>query len=338
VAAAAGVVALCEPVAAPAPVPPFVLGGNRYDQTTFQGRLTSIMEMIDMRTLLTTDAELDKAQALLAECKKLGRNPDGASDAEMWDAQRLVGAIVHGPTGETMFIGGRMSMFVPMNVPIATGLLMSKTVYGSVFWQWFNQTYNVVNNYVNRAGPTVEMGPLFQSYVLAVTSACGVAIGAGKLLAAFPSLTTFGPFVPYLATITAGSANVGFSRMDEVRNGIDVFDAEGNNVGRSIAAGQTAVFRTVTTRSMFLPVFPLLIPPTTMKLALGAGVLTAGSPVAIIFEVSLIAMCMGIGLPVALAMQPLMMELPVSGLEPQFQSLKDSKGEPITAVFASKGM
>ena len=42
-------------------------------------------------------------------------------------------------------------------------------------------------------------------------------------------------------------------------------DADGNKLGRSIAAGQTAVFRTVTTRSMFLPIFPLVIPPVVMK-------------------------------------------------------------------------
>jgi len=225
-----------------------------------------------------------------------------------------------------------------MNVPIATGLLMAKTTAGSVFMQWLNQTYNVVNNYVNRAGPTVEMGPLIQSYALAVSSACGVAIGAGRLLAAYPALLTVGPFVPYLATITAGSANVAFSRMDEVRNGIDVADADGKNVGRSISAGQTAVFKTVTTRSMFLPIFPLLIPPTTMKIMLGSGILAAGSITAIAFEVSLIAVCMGIGLPVALALQPLTMELPVSGLEPEFQSLKDKSGKPIEFVYASKGM
>lgn len=74
--------------------------------------------------------------------------------------------------------------------------------------------------------------------MLAVTSACGIAVGASKLLKAVPKLQAFGPFVPYLAVITAGSCNVGFTRMDEVLNGIDVYDADGKKVGRSIAAGQ----------------------------------------------------------------------------------------------------
>ena len=69
--------------------------------------------------------------------------------------------------------------------------------------------------------------------------------------------------------------NVGFTRMDEIRNGIDVSDADGNVLGRSVAAGKIAVFKTVTTRSCFLPIFPLVIPPLTMK-ALGA--LAGASP------------------------------------------------------------
>ena len=58
------------------------------------------------------------AQARLAAFKKLGRLPDGVSDGDMWEAQKTVDAIIHGPTGEKMLIFGRMSMFVPMNVPM----------------------------------------------------------------------------------------------------------------------------------------------------------------------------------------------------------------------------
>lgn len=320
-------------------MPKFVLGGNRYDQSTFQGRLTHIQELIDMRTLLITDEEVAAAQALLAKCEKLGRNPDGVSDAELWEAQRKVNAVIHGPTGEKMNIFGRMSMFVPANVPIAAGLLMSKSTAATLFWQWFNQTYNVFNNYVNRAGPTVEMGPLLQSYALAVTSACGIgAFVLPKLLQTFPALLVLGPAVPYLAVITAGSCNVGFTRMDEIQSGIDVADADGNKLGRSIKAGQVAVFKTVTTRSMFLPIFPLLIPTVVMKAVLATGAVVAGGGAAIAIELATITACMSIGLPAALALQPLQMELDVSSLEPQFQSMKDKSGQPIKYVYASKGM
>jgi len=327
--------ALCEPAADP----PFMLGRNRYDQNTFQGRLTYINELIDMRSLLTTEPELQAAQAKLDEFKKLDKLPPGVTDAEMWEAQRIVSAIIHGPTGEVMPIVGRMSMFVPINVPIAAGLLMSKSVYASLFWQWLNQTYNVVNNYVNRAGPTVEMGPLVQSYVLAVTSACGIgAFLLPALMRTFPALSVLGPFVPYVAVITAGACNVGFTRMDEISNGIDVSDAEGNVVGRSVAAGKIAVFKTVTSRSCFLPIFPLVIPPVVMKIVLATGAVAAGGMGAIFVELCTITASMSVGLPAALALQPLRMELDVSSLEPEFQGLKDKAGKPLTHVYASKGM
>ena len=54
-------------------------------------------------------------------------------------AQRTVNAIIHGPTGEKMFLPGRMSMFVPMNVPATAGMIMARSVPVTLFWQWANQ-------------------------------------------------------------------------------------------------------------------------------------------------------------------------------------------------------
>ena len=60
-------------------VPPFVLGGDRYDQTKFEGRLAKIQEMIDLRTAFTSDEDLARCQARLAEFKKLGALPAGTT-------------------------------------------------------------------------------------------------------------------------------------------------------------------------------------------------------------------------------------------------------------------
>ena len=204
---ATGAIAYCDAVAKDK-VPPFVLGGDKYDQSDFGGRLQKIQEIIDFRTVLTTDEDLAAAQARLAEFKKLGKLPAGVSDADMWESQRVVDAIIHGPTGEKMMIAGRMSMFVPMNLIPTSGMIMARSTPAILFWQWMNQTYNVVNNYTCRAGPEVAYGPLAQSYALAVTASCSIAIGAKKMLATFPRLQAFGLLVPYFAVISAGTCNV----------------------------------------------------------------------------------------------------------------------------------
>jgi len=256
----------------------------------------------------------------------------------MWEAQRTVDAIIHGPTGDEMFLPGRMSMFVPMNIPATAGMVMARSVPVTLFWQWANQTYNVVNNYVCRAGPEVEMQALAQSYGLAVTISCGIAVGAGKMLKAFPKLQMFGLIVPYLAVISAGSCNVGFTRMDELKNGVFVTDKDGKVVGRSITAGQTAVYLTVTTRSMFIPLFSLIGPPLIMKAVYATGAVAAGTSLALGMEVGAVACMLALGLPLALALQPLQMELDVATLEPHFQGLTTADGAPLKYVYASKGM
>ena len=57
-----------------------------------------------------------------------------------------------------------------------------------------------------------------------------------------------------------------------------------------------------------------------------------------VLEVGAVAAMLAVGLPFALALQPLQMELDVTSLEPEFHSLTAADGSPIKYVYASKGM
>jgi tricarboxylate carrier len=319
-------------------VPPFTMDSPKYDQSTFYGRLMGMIEYIDPRGLLLSSEEVKKAQALLEEFKKTGKIPAGLSDEAMWEARKTVEVSVHPVTGEELIKVGRMSAFVPMNVPLCALMLMASGTQQVVFAQVLNQTYNMVNNYVNRSGAT-DWSALLQSYALAVGASCSIAVTAGKLIQALPALQVMGPFVPYLAVIAAGSANVSFTRMEEWKGkGVGIVSEEGKDLGLSLAAGQMGVLQTVLTRSCFLPIAPMVLPIFGMK-ALGAvaPILTTGA-LGIVSEIVLICGCISTMLPCALAILPQKMEIPVSRLEPEYQNLVDSQGKPITKVFANKGL
>jgi len=340
--AGAGLLLLQQPVKADtgaSAVPAFTMDKTKFDQSTFYGRLMGMYEYIDPRTLLLNSDDLKKAQALLAKYKETGKKPDGVSDADMWEARRQVEVAIHPVTGEELLKVGRMSAFVPMNVPLCAIMLAASTPTQVVITQVMNQTYNMVNNYVNRSGATVEWSALLQSYALAVTASCSIAVGAGKLMKAVPSLSVMGPFVPYLAVISAGSANVSFTRMEEWNGkGVAIVDEEGKELGMSKAAGQMGVMQTVLSRSCFLPIAPMVIPVLAMKAVKGvAPVLTVGV-LGACTEIVFICCCLTGLLPVALSLLPQKMEIPVGKLEPEYQNLKDSKGQPVTKVYANKGL
>jgi len=313
--------------------PPFSLTASKLDQSSYLGRLYTVFDKIDPRTLLTTDSEVKRCQNLLEEYRTTQRIPHGKTDADMWDARKTVEAVIHPVTNTPMFPLGRMSAFVPMNVPICAIMLNSHTTLAIVFSQWLNQTYNVLNNYVNRSSLEVDWAELATPYGIAVTVSCGIALGARQALQAMPALAKLGLCVPYFAVISAGSCNVAFTRMDEWNGrGVCIFSPEGKELGMSLKAGQQAVIKTIATRSVCLPIPLLIVPPLVMSCLPFAGAS------AMFAELIVITACISCALPCALAILPQEMELSTDVLEAEYQNLLDSHGRSIATVFANKGL
>lgn len=340
-AGAAGV-ALCasqpsraEASAGATSLPPFSLEGSKHDKSTFWGRTQSMYELIDPRNLLVTADDITKAKQLLEDYKKNGKKaPAGVTEEELWNAKTTIDINVHPVTGETLWVGGRMSAFVPCNVPVILFMTVARGAPMIALSQWTNQTYNAVCNYVNRSGESIDMTLLGQSYGLAVTSAILIAITGRKLVDSIKALQSLGVLVPYTAVALAGSANVGFTRMDEWNGrGVPLCDEDGKELGFSLAGGKAAVTQTVLTRSCLLPVVPMILPGMVVNM-LGLKSFVAATTV----ELILIAAAIGVMLPMVLAVLPQKMELDVKDLEPEFQNLYNAKGEKITKVYGNKGL
>ena len=95
----------------------FQLGKSRYDLNTYTGRVRHFFNIIDPRTLFTTDEQLKKAQALLDAYRDNRLHP-GVGTEELWQAQKIVQAIIHPDTGQKIPMPFRMSGYVPFGAYI----------------------------------------------------------------------------------------------------------------------------------------------------------------------------------------------------------------------------
>lgn len=316
------------------PVPPFDAAGSRFDLNTYAGRLRRCFQITDPRTLLVGDAELADARALL---DRHARGQGATPDAELWEAKRIEDAIVHPVTHEKMFAPGRMSAFVLVNTPVTVGMLLAKTPVQTVFWQWINQSLNVMCNYVNRSGATIDTTQVAKAYTLAVGVSCGIAVGAGRLVQRGPPwVRRLRIAVPYAAVVSAGSANVAFTRLPEMQGGVPIAAPDGTPLGTSKAAAQRAVVDTVLSRILAQPIVPMLVPP--LLLAALQSAVPLGAVGAIAAQTVFVAGCSGIALPFAIAVFPQEMKVDVSQLEPECQGHKGKDGTPIEYVLCNKGL
>ena len=317
------------------PMPPFDAKGCRYDQSTYTGRLRRFKEMTDPRMLLVGDEELARAQALLD--KHAQGQASSATDAELWEAKRIKDAIIHPVTNEKMFLPGRMSAFVPVNTIPTVGMLLAKTPVQNIFWQWVNQSLNVMCNYVNRSGAAIDETQIAKAYALAIGVSCSIAVGARKLVEAGPPwVKRLSIAVPYAAVVAAGSANVAFTRLPEMQDGVPITAPDGTPLGTSKAAAQTGVINTIASRILLQPIAPMLLPP--LMYAALHSVVPLGAVGGIVAQTVFVATCSGCALPVAIAFFPQEMQIATSALEPEFQQAKDGKGQPIEYVLCNKGL
>src|SRR5437762_13692571 len=98
-----------------------------------------------------------------------------------------------------------------------------------LLWQITNQSLNVAINSSNANKSTpLSTSTLIQSYLLAVSASCSVALGLNAIV---PHLRRISPgtrivlsrLVPFAAVASAGALNVFLMRGEEIRRGIDVY-------------------------------------------------------------------------------------------------------------------
>ena len=187
----------------------------RYDQSTFSGRAKHFFSTTNPLNVLASDAELDRAKAIVDNYRQ-GKIDPSLTEDELWNAKELYDSAFHPQTGEKVFVLGRMSFQVPGNMSI-TGCMLTfyKSTPAVVFWQTVNQTFNAIVNYSNRnASVGVSNEQLGTAYVAATTASVATALGFNKLIASSPKLAggIVGRLVPLLAVAAANCVNIPLMR------------------------------------------------------------------------------------------------------------------------------
>ncbi|KAE8285672.1 Sideroflexin-5 [Larimichthys crocea] len=310
--------------------PAFQLGRSRYDQGSFLGRLRHFIDIIDPSTLFVSEKELKESIKLLDDYKH-DTLPPGVSDLQLWGAQKIKQAIIHPDTGEKIFMPFRMSGYVPFGTPIVIGLLLpNQTVVSTIIWQWLNQSHNACVNYANRnATKPMPTSKFLQGYVGAVTSAVSIAVGLNVLIQKANKLSPatrmiVQRFVPFPAVASANICNVGLMRHNELSEGIDVLDDNGNVVGSSKIAARHAIMETAFTR-VVLPMPIFVLPPIIMSYLERLRFLQRNRRLLLPIHSFVCLVTFGLSLPVAISLFPQMSQIEVSCLEPEIAMATDCK-------------
>ncbi|EPQ29819.1 uncharacterized protein PFL1_02492 [Pseudozyma flocculosa PF-1] len=328
---------------------------DRYDLTTFQGRLRHFASVTSPLTLLSSKAELKSARDLVHSYESQfprdrtnGRFLVSRNDAQRyWKAKQLVDSSVHPDTGEVVPLPFRMSAFVPTNLIVVGGMLLpNPTLPMVIFWQFCNQSLNVAVNFenANKSVP-MDMKEVGIAYAAATTSAVGIAVGLTRLvprLRVSPGAkAALGKLVPFVSVASAGIVNISCMRWKEIKNGVSVFrrDHEGNRikVGDSSAAGKRAVAMTAASR-VLTNIPTLILPPLAMAYLQRKRIVPSGGLWARATDLTLIGTSLLVFLPPAIATFPQVATISPSKLEPRFHNIKDDDGKPVDTLEFNKGL
>jgi len=248
-----------------------------------------------------------------------------------------------------------MSMFMPVNLPITAGMLLSSTVPRQLFWQWMNQSYNAGFNFANRnASAPADARALALSYGVATGTAVGMSLALGRAVDALAARVGGAPgaprplglrvalrALPWAAVASAGVANVVAMRYADARDGVALFGPDGAPAGTSVAAGRACLAQVALTRAV-LPVPILLVPPFVLDALAASAALgplmarSAGARIGV--ELAVLSVFLQCALPPAVALFPQTGTIAASDLEPAFRGRFTAAGAPITAYTYNKGI
>ena len=332
---------------------PFSINDQVYSQKTYYGRFMTLLQSQNPFNFFLPHSKIEAAKLLVDEETKIAKNLKPGENLfyseekirRIRAAQGIVSSAIHPDTGEYIPRIFRICSYAPMSVPVLFGMILSKpTTFNIVFWQWANQTYSAGVNYANRnMSGSLNTQKLLTAYSVAVMTSISIGLGMKKLFS--PLLkNSHGPnqlFANFFITLAAvGSAawlNLMIMRSEEIKNGITLVDHEGNDRGKSKAIGLNSVVKTALTR--FLMPVPALIMPTITFYYLEKNNWNPKNKIArLSLESIVFFIWLGFGPLFSCSVFEQMATTGVNGLEPEFQNLTDSKGNPVTEFYYNKGL
>ncbi|KAE8153473.1 Tricarboxylate/iron carrier [Aspergillus avenaceus] len=312
---------------------------SQYDLSTYLGRVRQCADLSDPRTLFTSNTKLENAKDLLTKYK-MGQLPN--MTPELWHAKKIVDSTLHPDTGKPVLLPFRMSCYVFSNLIVTAGMLIPGMRWkGILAWQVANQSLNVAINSANanKSTPLSTTG-MIKSYLMAVSASCSVALGLNSVVPRLKSVSPstklmLGRLVPFAAVASAGALNVFLMRVEEIRQGIDVYPAtkaleEGDDretgaqkpavsLGKSqkaatIAVGETAISRVVTSTPV------MVIPPLVLLRLQRTNWLKKRPWLMMPTNIGLVFLTSAFALPFALGVFPQRLVMNSSTLEERFHA------------------
>lgn len=230
-----------------------------------------------------------------------------------------------------------MSSFVLSNLIVTAGMLTPNlSTAGTLGWQVTNQSLNVAINAsnANKSSP-LSTSTLIQSYLLAVSASCSVALGLNamvpRLRVSQNARMVLRRLVPFAAVASAGALNVFLMRSEEIRRGIDVFPLQSESekaereksgkvvrsLGKSrkaatLAVGETAISRVLNATPI------MVIPPLILVRLEKMDWLKTRPRMVLPVNLGLILTTSIFALPLALAAFPQRQCIDVNKLEEEF--------------------
>uniref|UniRef100_A0A673BG18 Sideroflexin 5b n=1 Tax=Sphaeramia orbicularis TaxID=375764 RepID=A0A673BG18_9TELE len=298
---------------------------------SFLGRLRHFVDIIDPSTLFVSEKQLKDSIKLLDDYRH-GTLPSGVSDHQLWEAQKIKQAIIHPDTGEKIFMPFRMSGYVPFGTPIVKSnipfchKLKNRFCQIKCYWCWLNQSHNACVNYANRNATKVG---IFRSRTQLYCIFNRISVGLNVLIQKANKLSPatrmiIQRLVPFPAVASANICNVGLMRHNELSEGIDVLDNNGNVVGSSKVAARHAIMETAFTR-VVLPMPIFVLPPIIMSYLERLRFLQSNRRLLLPIHSIVCLVTFGLSLPVAISLFPQMSQIEVSRLEPEIAMATDCK-------------
>ncbi len=252
---------------------------------------------------------------------------------DLWNAKYGLNSAINSETKKVIPIPARMCAFVPMNVPIAFGLIvLPATTFNIVTFNLINQTYNAMMNYANGSGTEDSIKYTSISYSLAVFSS----ITSGVLLKRmFNKKASIGIIqegvIRVLPSGIAGFLNLFFMRSDYFTKGISIRDEKDNILGFSKKCGIKAVFEGGASR--FILPLPLLANHFFVK---SVSKMKLPKKLSVFIELLSCSVALGIGLPLSIALFKQKGMIKTSLLEEEFRNKPEFKD--LEFVYYNKGL